>query len=109
MGLVVQGETVDKESFQEKTFSVSVNAHGGLIALASKVQLGQKLFLKNPQTQDEVEGRVVRVGLPHSGLAPVGVEFVQSDSEFWSVESQSQENQREKSALPSDTSESVVT
>jgi hypothetical protein len=78
MGLVVRGESVDKEFFQEETFAVSVNAHGGLIALASKVHLGQTLFLKNPRTQDELEGRVVRVGLPHSGLAPVGVEFVQS-------------------------------
>ncbi len=88
MGLVVRGESVDKESFQEKTFAVSVNAHGGLIALASKVQIGQTLFLKNPRTQDELEGRVIRVGLPHGGLAPVGVELVQSASEFWSVESQ---------------------
>jgi len=109
MGLVVRGESVDREFFHEKTFAVSVNAHGGLIALASKVQLGQTLFLKNPQTHDEVEGRVVRVGNPHSGLAPVGVEFVQSDSEFWSIESESQEYQREKSVLASDTSESVVT
>jgi hypothetical protein len=110
MGLVVMGESVDKEFFQEKTFSVSVNAHGGLIALASKVQLGQTLFLKNPQTQDEVEGRVVRVGLPHSGLAPVGVEFVQSDAEFWSVESQLAEKSTGKSVIPSsDTGESVAT
>jgi hypothetical protein len=88
MGLVARGESVDKELFQEKTFAVSVNAHGGLIALASKVKVGQTLFLTNLRTQDELEGRVVRVGLPHGGLAPVGVEFVQSASEFWSVESQ---------------------
>jgi hypothetical protein len=87
-GLVVRGESVDKELFQEKTFAVSVNAHGGLIALASEVRLGQTLFLKNLGTQDELEGRVVRLGVPHGGLVPVGVEFVRPASEFWSVESQ---------------------
>jgi hypothetical protein len=109
IGLVVRGESVDREFFQEKTFAVSVNAHGGLIALASKIELGQTIFLMNPLTQKEVEGRVVRVGLPHSGLAPVGVEFVQADSEFWSAEFQSHEYQPEKSGLRCDTSESVIT
>jgi hypothetical protein len=86
--LFVRGESADNEVFQEKTFAVSVNAHGALIALASKVQLGQTLFLKNPHTQDELEGRVVRLGVPHGGLAPVGVEFVQPASQFWPVESE---------------------
>ena len=85
MGLVVRGESVDKEAFQEKTFAVSVSAHSGLIALASKVQLGQTLFLKNLRTQDELEGRVVRLGRSHGGLAPVGIEFVQPASEFWTI------------------------
>jgi hypothetical protein len=79
---------VDKEVFQEETFTFSVSAHGGLVALAAKVQLGQMLFLKNLRTQDELEGRVVRLGRPHGGLAPVGVEFVQPASGFWTVESQ---------------------
>ena len=88
VSLVVRGESVNNEVFQENTFAVSMSAHGALIALASKVELGQTLFLKNLSTQEELAGRVVRLGIPHGGLAPVGVEFVQSVSESWPIESQ---------------------
>lgn len=88
VSLIVQGESVNNEVFEENTFAASMSAHGALIALASKVQLGQTLFVKNLRTQEELVGRVVRLGIPHSGLAPVGVEFVQPASAPWPIESQ---------------------
>lgn len=88
VNLVVRGESLNSEVFQENTFAASMSAHGALIALASKVQLGQTVFLRNPRTQEELAGRVVRLGTPHGGLAPVGVEFVEPVSESWPSESQ---------------------
>jgi hypothetical protein len=85
--VVVRGESLDANSFQEETFTLSVSAHGALLALVTTVTLGQSLLLRNPQTQDEAMAWVTRLGLPRSGLAQVGVEFVRPDAAFWSNKS----------------------
>ena len=87
VALVVRGESKESKPFQEKTFTISVSAHGTLLVLETNVVLGQTLILSNPQTQDEVEGRVVRFGSPYGGLAQVGIEFAQPSPEFWPIES----------------------
>ena len=83
--LVVRGVSLDTKAFQEETFTLSVSAHGALVALATTVTLGQALFLRNPNTQEEVGGWVTRFGPPRGGLAQVGIELVQPDVEFWSA------------------------
>jgi diguanylate cyclase (GGDEF)-like protein len=85
--LVVCGESKESKPFQENTFTISVSAHGTLLVLATNVALGQTLFLSNPQTQGQVEGRVVRFGSPYGGLAQVGIDFAQPAPEFWCLES----------------------
>ena len=85
--LVVRGDTQDKRPFQEKTFTITVNAHNGLIVLENSVALGQKIVLMNPNTWDEREARVVYIGSSHAGLAKVGVEFTRPAPEFWSISS----------------------
>jgi hypothetical protein len=86
VGLVIRGVSVEKEAFQEETFTISVSAHGALVLLSAKVGLGQTLFLKNLKTLNEMEGRVTRFGAPHGGLAQVGIEFAQPAPKFWPVE-----------------------
>jgi hypothetical protein len=81
--LIVRGVSLDTKPFQEETFTLSVSAHGALVALTTTVTLGQALFLKNPHTQAEVGAWVTRFGPPRGGLAQVGVELVQPDAEFW--------------------------
>ena len=85
--LVIRGENTGTEPFEEETFSISVSAHGALVVLAAKVALGQKVFLKNPKTRDETEGRIARFGPLYGGLAQVGIEFAQPAPEFWHIES----------------------
>jgi diguanylate cyclase (GGDEF)-like protein len=85
--VVVRGESIEKQSFQEETFTISASAHGALVLLAKKLALGQRLFLKNPKTQDEIEGRIARLGPPHGGLAQVGIDFLRPAPEFWPVNS----------------------
>lgn len=82
--LVVRGESLDAKTFQEETFTLSVSAHGALVAMATTVTLGQTLFLKNPQTQDEAGAWVTRLAAPRSGWTQVGIEFVQPNADFWS-------------------------
>jgi len=86
--LVVRGETPDHHDFQEETFSVTVSAHGALVMLATKVALGQKLTLLNPQNWDERETRVAYIGPAHAGLSQVAVEFGKPSPEFWPVNPQ---------------------
>jgi hypothetical protein len=84
--LVVSGETTEQKAFREQTFTVSVNAHGALVVLAATVTLGQKLLLRNPDSEKETEARVAAFGSPYGGLAQVGVEFARPAPDFWAVE-----------------------
>lgn len=81
--VTVRGVSLDATPFQEETHTLSVSAHGALISLSNTVTLGQALFLRNPQTQEEVGAWVTRFGSPRGGLAQVGVELVQPDANFW--------------------------
>lgn len=82
----VRGTSLDMRPFQEGTVTRSVSAHGALVELATTVTLGQTLFLRNRQTQNEAQAWVTRLGSPPGAGAQVGVEFVQPDQDFWSVE-----------------------
>jgi hypothetical protein len=87
VALIVRGESILREPFQEETFTISVSAHGALVVLAKKVALGQKISLENLKTHAEIEGRVARFGPPYGGLAQVGIEFSSPAPEFWSNQS----------------------
>jgi hypothetical protein len=47
---LVFGESTEKQLFQEEVLTLSISAHGALIALTTQVGLGQKLLLVNPNT-----------------------------------------------------------
>jgi hypothetical protein len=83
--LVVRGESAEQQPFEEQTFSISISTYGALVVLAHKVSVGQKLFLRNPETQYEAEGRVARLGSAYGGLAQVGIEFPKPASELWTI------------------------
>ncbi len=46
--LVVCG---DSGRLQEQTYTISVNVHGVLVALASRVTIGQRLVIQNPENR----------------------------------------------------------
>jgi PilZ domain len=81
--LVVRGQSAGRKSFQETTFTTSVSAHGALIVLSTKVELGQTIYLKNPKTQKEMECRVTRFGPLYGKQVQVGVDFAQPTLTFW--------------------------
>jgi diguanylate cyclase (GGDEF)-like protein len=88
VSVVVRGESTDSQPFQEETFTISVSAHGAFLMLASKVIIGQTLFVRNQVTNNEKPARVASFGIPYGGIAQVGVEFSEPSADFWgSIES----------------------
>ncbi len=64
---------------------LSVNAHGGAIALAARVGPGQSILLVNKSTGEEQECRVVDVGSLQDGKWTVGIELVEPVANFWKI------------------------
>jgi hypothetical protein len=85
MPLVVRGLSVEKKPFREETSTISVNAHGALIALSTRVVVGQKLVLMDPQNRDERNGRVARCGPRDARQDQVCFEFARPAPEFWQI------------------------
>ena len=86
VSVVVRGASTDSQPFEEETFTISVSAHGALLMLASRVTLGQTLFVRNQLTNDERPARVAGFGNPYGGIAQVGVEFPEPAGDFWLVD-----------------------
>jgi hypothetical protein len=81
----VYGQDVFREHFREFTQMLSVNAHGGLIALAAAVEEGQTILVENRNTREEREFRVVDVSPACEGKWRVGIEFAQRPTNFWKI------------------------
>lgn len=81
----VIGRGPDKQPVSEMTHTAVVNAHGGLIYLSLKVQPGQVIILKNPETSEEQLCRVIRSDPAPDGRSEVGLEFVKPAPNFWRV------------------------
>ncbi len=80
--LVLRGESPNSKNFQEETLTHSVSAHGALVVLATRVDLGQRLILLNPENWDEMQGRVARVCAVSDGSFEVRIEFALPAPEF---------------------------
>jgi hypothetical protein len=83
VGILVHGKSIEKEAFQEETFTFSVSAFGALVVMRTPVAIGETLVLKNLRNQNEIEGRVTRSDPTSGGLAQVAVEFVPPAPDFW--------------------------
>src|SRR5262249_50773691 len=59
--VIVYGRMRDKSVFHEKTRTLSVSAHGGMLALAAPLPVGQAILVVNEATGEEQEARVVYV------------------------------------------------
>jgi hypothetical protein len=87
--IVVRGESTESQPFEEETFTISLSAHGALLILQSKVSVGQKLWIRNPLTNNEKQARVAGFGAPYGGIAQVGIEFQEPAIDFWAGDIQS--------------------
>jgi acyl-coenzyme A thioesterase PaaI-like protein len=85
VSVIVYGRMRDKSVFHEKTRTLSVSAHGGMLALAAPVLVGQTILAVNEATGEEQEARVVYVEASVRGKAEVGIAFVGAAPNFWQV------------------------
>ena len=78
----------DSDSFMsEVSYTLVVNAHGALIALAMKVQPNELLVIKNLNTGQERQSRVVRVSMGEETTEPqVAIEFTEPSPSFWNID-----------------------
>jgi hypothetical protein len=90
MRVQAQGRAHDRKKFKETCETVVVNAHGGLLLLKHEVDNGEMLVLTNPETQEELECRIVYLGDPGDKGQRVGIEFLTPAPRFWGVEFKSE-------------------
>jgi hypothetical protein len=84
----VSGHRSDAEPFFEETVSLQVSAHGGLLVLATNVQVGQELFLATNRTQAPFQPcHVARLGSSTRLRTEVAIEFAPPAPEFWQAAS----------------------
>jgi hypothetical protein len=89
--VLVYGWATRDSPFKEIVYTLLVNVHGGLIALAATPQPGEVFLLVNTFTDEEQQCRVVHVGPEHDGRREVGFELMRPEGWFWWFEFDSQE------------------
>jgi hypothetical protein len=86
IAVMAYGWSHNEISFHEDTTTLLVNASGGLITLAAKVNVGDTIFVVNKSTQGEQECRVAYVGPEFEGKLRVGVAFKRQSPSFWRMD-----------------------
>lgn len=83
--IVMEGRVARNPNFSEMTRTVVVNAHGALVEMSVAPEQGQTLNLKNCQTNESQESKVVLVTAGESGKFNVALEFTAPNPGFWSI------------------------
>ena len=84
--VLVYGWSKDESSFHEETTTLLVNASGGLLALDSRVAVGDTIFITNKVTQQEQECRIAYVERDARGKLRVGAAFKNPAPGFWRID-----------------------
>ncbi len=76
--VLVYGCDVDGNAFLDEAPIHSLNAHGGVLALAANVRRGQTILLVNDGAQQDRKARILYVGPDYGGRKKTAFEFVRS-------------------------------
>ena len=85
VSVVVHRPPNEGPQFSEKTQTLSVSAHGALMALAGLVAPKQRLLVQNVASGQQLECRVVYVDKDLMGPTKVAVEFTRPSPDFWRI------------------------
>jgi hypothetical protein len=77
--------TKGAQSFEEEALTISVNAHGCMIRIASPMARGQEIAVVNKKTAEELPSTVTFLGQRDGGKTEVGVEFAEASPLFWRI------------------------
>jgi hypothetical protein len=83
--LCVSGKINDETAFKEETFTIAVNADGGLIQLRKPVRKGQCLSLLQIETGQQEVCIVAYIHPINDGFTSVRVQFPEPHPEFWHI------------------------
>ena len=97
---VVRGVTPHTEPFEEETSTMIVFPHGGVVRMATAVNVGQMLVLTNQRTSQDAICRVVKVRAYSNMQAYVEVEFTHRQLGYWGVHFPADDEETLPSAAP---------
>ena len=83
--LFIYGNHESSAPFKEITQTLTVNANGCLIELATPVVKEQPLLLMNMKTNEEMACYVVTLGIHVNGKTQVGLRFARPSPRFWGI------------------------
>jgi PilZ domain-containing protein len=75
----------NNQHVSENAFTTNVNAHGALLSMTMRVEVGQKILFRNTDTLEEQFVRVIHVTPAAEGKIEVGVEFLKPAPKFWRI------------------------
>jgi PilZ domain len=84
MPVIVRGGS-GTQSFEEETRTVSVNANGCMVHLATQLTRSQHVSIINPKTAEELPCKVTFVGQRDGNKMEVGLEFSEPSPLFWRI------------------------
>jgi hypothetical protein len=73
------------QKFEEAGRTTTVNAHGCLISLGTRISRGQQVALIHPKTAEELPCKVVYISDRVQDRADVGLEFMEPSPLFWRI------------------------
>jgi len=83
--ILVYGNDDSGDTLNETTQTRVVNATGGSIILTTNVVIGQKLFLVNINTEEEIICTVATLLDDTDGKVEIGIVFDQPSPRFWGL------------------------
>jgi hypothetical protein len=83
--VIVHGANDQGEKFCVRASTRSINQQGGQLVMDEPVIAGQELLLVNENTSRSIESRVVYAKKERDGHFYVGVEFINTDGNFWKM------------------------
>lgn len=86
MKVQVQGRAHGGKKFHETCETLVVGLHGGLLMMKNEVDNGELLVITNPETQEEIECRIVFLGDLCKQGQRVGIEFLTPAPHFWGMD-----------------------
>ena len=82
MPVTIRGKS-GTETFEEKSVTAAVSAHGCMLHLSTTLGRGEQVTIINVVTSDEQVCTVTFLGQSDSGKAEVGLEFLKPCPQFW--------------------------
>jgi hypothetical protein len=81
--VTVFGQNLDGKIFEEKTKTVTVNAHGALVVLKTDIDPQVSAIMGNTKTRTEVQCRIVYRKEIAKDQFEIGLEFASPHPKFW--------------------------